>query len=227
MKKVLSLILSAAAVLCLAGCDNSSGITSISNSSSSSSSSKSSSSSNSSKSSVPENKPESKPESAPVSSPESTPESTPESIPEGATEKSLAILQYLNTDLLPVGELEEKVLTSYSSVTGNKYKSDNIMLNEFSTKTLPLARQLHEAAVDVKQKISDPEILAIHKKYITYSEKLIETLTLMISALKNQNMDTMNSANQMLNEANASVLEYRNEITALANKNGVTIGGQG
>lgn len=222
MKKVLSLILSAAAVLCLAGCDNSSGITSTSSSSSSSVSKP-----ESKPESTPESKPESIPESVPESKPESTTESTPESSPEGDADKAQAILQYLNKDLLPVGELEEKVLTSYSSVTGNNYKSDNIMLNEFSTKTLRLTKQLNEAAVEVKQKISDPDILAIHEKYIIYTEKLTETITMMISALKNQNMDTMNAANQKLNEANASVTEYKNEMTLLANKNGVTIGGQG
>ncbi len=119
------------------------------------------------------------------------------------------------------------MLASYSKVTGANYKSDALMLTEFNTKTLPLARQLNEAAVKVTSKISDPEILAIHQKYITYTTKIIDTLTLMISALKNQSVNTMNTANQTLNEANASVIEYRNEITALANKNGVTIGGQG
>lgn len=217
MKKVLSLILSATVVVCLAGCDNIPGITS---SSSSDSSSKNSSSFKSN--STPESVPKSTPESIPVSIPESELESSPE----GTVNKTAAILQYINTDLVPAAEIEKKMLASYMSVTGDNYKTDAAMLVEFNTKTLPLARQLNKEAVEVTAKISDPEILAIHEKYITYTTKIIDTLTQMISAVKNQNAATMTAANKTLDEANASVVEYKNEITALANKNGVTIGGQ-
>lgn len=134
------------------------------------------------------------------------------------TEKQDALLQYINVDMVELVEIEEDLLYSYESVTGDNYSSDLETYNEFYDNTILLARELNDAAVTLSFSISDSEILDVHRIYMDYSNKFLSTLSIMISALENQDYTQLAEANEKLNEANNLALDYQQALLDLAEK---------
>lgn len=141
----------------------------------------------------------------------------------GSNEKQEMLLQYINNDIVAMGEIETKLLASYGSVTGENYTDDNVMYREFSDNTVNLARQLNDKAVEVASKITDEDILEVHRVYMDYSNKYLSVITIMLSALENQDSAQVTEANEKLNEANNLALDYRTKLNNLAKENNVEI----
>lgn len=140
-------------------------------------------------------------------------------------EKQNELLQYINTDVKEMGELETQFLESYKSVTGDKYINDKIMYQEFTTNTLILARKLNDKSVEVGGKLTNEEILSVHKLYMNCCTKYLNVVSMIISALEDQDASQMRTANNILNEANSLAIDYKSQLNTLAQKYNVTIKG--
>lgn len=138
-------------------------------------------------------------------------------------EKQEALLNYINNDVIELGNIENELLASYGSVTGDNYANDLVTYTEFTTNTLQLAQQLNNKAVSITNGIEDEEILEIHRLYMNYSSKMLNTITIMVSAIEKQDALLMSQANEELNEANNAVLDYKLALNELAEKYGVEI----
>lgn len=141
----------------------------------------------------------------------------------GSNEKQEALLQYLNEDIVELVKIENELIESYSSVTGENYSSDMETYTEFVENTVNLARELNDEAVDLSLNISDDEVLDVHRLYMNYSNKFLSTISIMISALENQDATQIAEANEKLNEANNLVLDYKRELNKLAEKYNIEI----
>lgn len=138
-------------------------------------------------------------------------------------EKQESLLQYINNDVIEMGEIETKLIESYGSVTGENYINDNEMYEEFTEDTINLARELNDKAVELAFNIEDDEILEVHRLYMDYSNKFLNVIVIMISALENQDSTQIAEANEKLNEANNLALDYKKELNSLAKKYNVEI----
>ncbi len=156
------------------------------------------------------------------------PENKPENDAEPGSEKynktREAIIEYINTDLVKIAETESKMLTSYSSVSGTNYTNDLAMYNELTNTTIPTAKQLNQEAIELANKITDPELLMVHKKYLEYTSGLVSAFGIMTTALKKQDITMVTTANEKLTGANNSVMDYKAELTVLAEKYDVELG---
>lgn len=132
--------------------------------------------------------------------------------------KQEMLLQYINHDIKDLAELETEFLESYSSVTGENYVNDMIMYTEFSNNTLELARELNDEAVELAESITDDELLEVHRLYMNYSNKCFNVVALSISALETQDYALIVEVNEVLNEANNYVIDYKKELRKLAEK---------
>ena len=141
----------------------------------------------------------------------------------GNSKEQKAIISYINEDNVELAEIEEKLLASYGSVTGDNYVNDEIMYTELTTKTLGLVKDLNAKAVELSDSIRNPEVLEVHKIYMNYSSKFLSTINIMIEALEKQDSSLINEANETLNEANNFALDYRTELYKLADKYNVEI----
>jgi len=141
----------------------------------------------------------------------------------GNSEKQEALLQYINNDCVEMAEIENKLLASYESVTGNNYVSDDKTYTEFTTNTIELAKQLNNKAVEVAGNIKDEEVLELHRIYMNYSNKFLSSFNLMIAGRDRQDMSKISEANERLNEANNLALDYKKELYRLAEKYNVEI----
>lgn len=64
------------------------------------------------------------------------------------------LLEYINGDARKeVAELEAKAKDSFLSVSGDNYKDDETMLQEFSTNTADLAKQVVDKAAALGEKL--------------------------------------------------------------------------
>lgn len=135
-----------------------------------------------------------------------------------------AILEYVNEDILTMGELEGKMLESYSSVSGTNYINDEIMYNELVSTTIPTIKQLNDEAIRVGNNLTTPELITVHKKYIDYTSELNTAFTMMQLALERQDIDMITKANDKLVVANNAVSDWKAQILTLAEQYGVSIG---
>ena len=138
-----------------------------------------------------------------------------------AVERQEALLDYINNDVAELGTIEEELLASYESVSGENYTDDLEMYTEFTSNTSDLARNLNEKAVEIAEEITDEEILEVHRLYMNYSNKFMSVINLMISALENQDITLAVEANEKLNEANNYALDFRKALSRLAEKRDV------
>ncbi len=236
MKKVLTLILAAALAASMTGCaanENESSDNSRGSVSDSKTDSKDSSKTESKEDSKTESKEDSKTESKNDSKTDSKDDakvdsnvgsssdekSEPAAPVQSDPEKTKAEIQkYLNEDLLPLAPLEKEMLESYASVVGANYTDDKTLHTELSTKTLPTAKKLNEGAVELAGKITAPELLEVHNKYLEYVGNLISGFEIMIEALEKQNVVMITNANSKINDANTVIAEYKDEMGALIEK---------
>ena len=141
----------------------------------------------------------------------------------GDSEKQEALLDYINNDLVEMGNIEGDLLASYESVTGDNYTSDLATYTEFTTNTAKLALELNDMAVEISGDITDEEILETHRIYMNYSNKFMNVINIMISAVENQDMALMTEANEKLNEANNLALDFKRELFKLAEEYDIEI----
>lgn len=132
--------------------------------------------------------------------------------------KQEILLEYINNDIEDLVELETELLESYESVTGSNYENDAITYNELSNTTIYLARELNDEAVDIAVSITDDELVEVHKLYVNCSNKYLNAITLILSALENQDYELAAEANELLNEGNNYGIDFRKELRKLADK---------
>ena len=66
------------------------------------------------------------------------------------------VAEYLNSsDFKELYEIESKMLSSYGSVTGDNYVSDEQTLTELSEHTITYARELYDKSLEVAQKLKE------------------------------------------------------------------------
>lgn len=99
------------------------------------------------------------------------------------------------------------------------------MYQEFTSKTLTLARKLNDKSVDVAGTLNNEEILSVHKVYMNCCTKYLNVITTIISALEAQDINQMTTANNTLNEANSLAIDYKNQLNSLAEKYNIKIKG--
>lgn len=139
------------------------------------------------------------------------------------TKKQDALLEYINEDLAELGEMETKAIASYESVTGENYTSDLETYTEVSENTIILVRQLNEEAVDVAGRIDDEEILACHKLYMNGCSKFLAALGVLLMSLETGDYAQLSAGNELLNESNNYMLDFRTELQRLAKKYNVEL----
>lgn len=132
-------------------------------------------------------------------------------------DKRSELKEYLyGDDMKELAQLEISFLSSYGSVSAANYTDDLTMYNEFVTVTRDAASQLSQKAIRIEANIKNKELRDVHKKYVAYSDAMLQVVTKMITALETTDYNMAADANSILLEGNESIIEYRNELEELA-----------
>lgn len=116
---------------------------------------------------------------------------------------------------------EERILGLYSSVTGVNYQDDEILYYTLLDEVIPGYNLFIGDLEAIMPR--HPEIVALHEKYIEAANIQLGAFTLMISALEEQNFDTITEANAALDESRTLLREWIYEVDALSAETGVSL----
>lgn len=129
-----------------------------------------------------------------------------------------AVKTYVDTTSIPLKELEQKMLASYSSVIGMNYKDDSTLCLELVTNTIPMATSLQGAAETITETITEEELQEVHKLYVSYTVEFLGALRLMLTAVDEQNESIKDEANAKLETADVYAKEFRAGMQELKEK---------
>ena len=142
----------------------------------------------------------------------------------GGDPKQEELLNYVNgDDGKEMYELQKKLIESYGSVTGDNYKDDDTMYQEFEKNTITYANDLNEKATKIASSIEDEKLGAAHEKYLKYTSTMQSALTKFVEALKEQDPEKATAANDLISEANQYSMDYNDELEKLASEYGVEL----
>lgn len=134
-----------------------------------------------------------------------------------AREALEAYIQSLSTAF----QLDNQMQESYQSVAGTNYTDDETTYTEISERTLPLCQQLNEAVLAITP--SDPEISQLHGIFRDYVTKYVNALSMLTSAIVDQDTSQLTQANDLINEASDLVVSYHQTLQTLASQRGVSL----
>lgn len=142
---------------------------------------------------------------------------------EVSTEESDLTQEFTNyiDEIILLAPEEDRIIGLYDSVTGLNYTNDEVLYYTLLDDVIPSYRQFTveiESIMPKNQRIRD-----LHELYIEAANTQYNAFTLMISAIENQDMDTMTQANQGLDQARSLLRDWLYEVEAISTETGVRI----
>ena len=125
------------------------------------------------------------------------------------------IINYMNTEMQPVNELQESLVASLGIISENKNEEIATLISNFQDEVLPKLNNLIEEAKTIVPETE--EVAAIHNKYIAAMIKQKNGFVKMIEGYKdNLNNETLDEGGVMIDEAGTEYTAYVEELNALA-----------
>lgn len=133
-------------------------------------------------------------------------------------EKRKALEDYIQK-VAGIGQLETEMLESFNSA---REMDDAAMYAEITENTLPLCQQMNDKILEISS--DDSEIGDLCKMHRDYATEMLNALTMLTSALENQDAAQVTEANDRINAANDLVADYTRALQKLADERGVSLG---
>lgn len=131
------------------------------------------------------------------------------------------LINYYNTDLPKVTNLEMEAMTAYEGVAGPNYQGDSIMYMTISQTVIPKYSEFYDKLQAIKP--ATPEIQKMHGEYVEAAKDQLEAFKLIISAIEKQDPEVIKVANGDFEKAQIALDEWRNEFEALKKQHNVVI----
>lgn len=131
------------------------------------------------------------------------------------------ILSYVNDDLPAIAKSEEEIIAKYSNVTGANYTDDATLYDALTNDIIPLYSDFIDKLEAIK--ISDKELRSIHESYIEAAKQQHKALTIMVTALENQDLTLIEEANELLEKSQKEINAYQVNLQKYAEENDVEI----
>lgn len=128
------------------------------------------------------------------------------------------LLDYINNDLQTVAELESETVDLYDEAredTANDYEMYLMLRDE----VLPVAREWSEATEDIE--VETEEVREVHELYIKMVNENYSGMTLMLSALENQDYAQVTQANEKLDSARKLGRDFQAALNKLMEEHDV------
>jgi hypothetical protein len=129
------------------------------------------------------------------------------------------ILNYTNSELPKIAEIEKAVIESYENITGTNYKDDVTTYNVLEETVIPNSLNLIEKAEAITPKTA--EVKAIHELYLDSINEQNNAFTIMLSALQNQDYQALAKANEKLDSSRKKQRDFNSNLNTLASKHNV------
>lgn len=129
------------------------------------------------------------------------------------------LINYINNQIKPIGELENKVTAEYSAIKLDSNATDESFATKLKDVIIPA-----DSEVIAKAKATVPgteEVSKVHSKYIAAATTKHEALLLMLDAAQKSDAELMKTANEKLTNSNNTMKEYLADLAALEKEHDV------
>ena len=134
---------------------------------------------------------------------------------------SQELMDYVNSDVTRLAQIETEIINSYNSVSGVNYTDDSAFYDEIKNVALPAAKRLTSEANSVYNKLSSEEIKKAHSIYLNACNVYYEALEGMLEGVEKQDVTTIRKASEKLEQISELATDYQNAIKQLAEKYGL------
>ncbi|MGJ7922376.1 hypothetical protein [Neobacillus sp. LXY-4] len=131
------------------------------------------------------------------------------------------LLNYVNKEMTPAYELENKAVLAYESVTGANFLNDQALYDALQMEVIPNYQKFLKEIKSVK--IETDELKEIHKLYISGAETQYKAFTTILEALETQDPKLIEEANDLLNQGKKQINDYLNKLDKLADEHNVEL----
>ena len=128
------------------------------------------------------------------------------------------LLDYINNDLQSLTDLESEATDLYDAAREDT-DSDYEMYLMIRDEVLPVARDWMEATEDIE--VETEEVREVHEVYIMMVNENYNAMTLMLSALENQDYTLVSQANEKLNNARKLGRDFQSTLKKLMKEHDV------
>ncbi len=129
------------------------------------------------------------------------------------------LINYINTELPKVAELEFEAIDSYGSVSGQNYTDDWTMYEIIDTVTIPAYEEFITKLESIRPKTE--AVREIHEIYIEGSNAQLQGFKKIRVALEQQDYDKVFEANEHLDEGRAKIRQFQIKLEDLMHEHGV------
>jgi len=127
---------------------------------------------------------------------------------------------YINVELPKFINHESEIINAYGSVTGDNYQSDEIAYEKLN-EIIPAYQSFIAELESISKNLKTKEVKDLHEKCIKSHQLQFSGMSLMVSALENQDMKTITEANEKLNDGRKLIREFETELAKLAKENNI------
>ena len=131
------------------------------------------------------------------------------------------LLNYINKETTTAGQLENKAVSAYGSVSGVNYQDDQTLYDALVNDIIPDYTKFIDELESVNMETD--ELKEIHEIYLTGANHQYNGFLKIVEAIENQDASMIEEANKMLEEGRANINEYLDKLDALAEDHDVKI----
>ena len=131
------------------------------------------------------------------------------------------LLNYINTELPKVAEVETIAIEAYDSVSGDNYEDDYTMYETLTETVIPTYRKLLTGIEGITVRLKTKEVRALNEKYIEAVTTQNNGFALLMNILETQDASKIPDFNERMDKGRKLVREWQIEIQDLCRKNGI------
>ncbi len=129
------------------------------------------------------------------------------------------IVNYVNTGLLGIAELEQKSLEAYASVTGDNYTTDQRVYEELRDFVVPNYKRFVDGLRNIA--IENEEVRGVHGIYMQAAESIYDGFRTKMMGIENKDENIIVQGNKKIEKGEAEIERWRSELRELYKKHGV------
>lgn len=133
------------------------------------------------------------------------------------------LLDYINNKITVASGWETKAIRAYESVSGANYKNDSIMYLEMQASVMPNYSAFCAELKKYEAELKEPELIALHKKYLEGANLQLKGFGLIQTALEKQDTAIIAEANSCLEKGRFLIRTWRSELDSVCKKHDVII----
>ncbi len=135
------------------------------------------------------------------------------------------LINYYNTDLPKITQLEEDAMAAYAGIAGPNYQNDSVMYVVLKETVIPKYSEFYDGLQAIKP--STEEVQKMHGEYIEAAKDQLEAFKLIVEAIDKQDEEVIKVANGDFEKAKIALDEWKAEFEEIRKKHNIVMEGEG